>query len=56
MPKDEWGNIVSEAEYYGRDTDFYTSKDEWGNIVDRNSDGVERSRDENGDVKYTDTK
>jgi hypothetical protein len=56
MPKDEWGNIVSNAEYYGGNSTFHTTKDEWGNIVEKNSEGIERSRDENGDVKYTETK
>lgn len=55
MPKDEWGNIVSSAEYYGSNSDFYTSKDEMGNIVERNSEGVERTYDENGDVVYNET-
>jgi len=48
MPKDEWGNIISSAEYdhiYRTNGEWYTSKDEWGNIIQTDSNGNIRKDD-----------
>jgi hypothetical protein len=49
MPKDEWGNIISDAEYdhiYRTNGDWYTSKDEFGNIIQVDEHGnIKRDHD-----------
>ncbi|MDD5649015.1 MAG: hypothetical protein PHF86_01115 [Candidatus Nanoarchaeia archaeon] len=36
MPKDEWGNIISDAKYdhIYHGSQYFTSKDEFGNIIE----------------------
>lgn len=48
MPKDEWGNIISESEYnhiYHSNGIWFPTKDEFGNII---------HKDENGNIKSED--
>lgn len=48
MAKDEWGNIISDAEYdhiYRTNGRWYPSKDEWGNIIEVDDHGNVRNDD-----------
>ena len=49
MPKDEWGNIISDSEYdhiYHTNGGWFTSKDEWGNIIETDEHGNVRKDDD----------
>ncbi len=41
MPKDEWDNVISDAEYdhIYHGGGWYNTKDEWGNIVKKDDKG-----------------
>ncbi len=48
MPKDEWGNIISESEYshiYHSDNQWFTSKDEFGNVISKDNLGNIKKED-----------
>jgi len=55
MPKDSWGNIISEGEYdhnYRSDGEWHNTKDEFGNIVKRDENGNESNYDHKTGKNY----